>query len=175
MWINPAHRQNVLMSERADIASTGPEAMESAQTSDTEQGGAEAKRSALILIEQCGTAMVGSIGPDGNPWIKAMVKVEAEGLQTIWFSTNTSSSRVNQYLADPRASVYFVNVIDYKGLLLLGEMSVLTDRESRRRVWRYGNEIYYPNGIEDPDYAVLRFTATSGNYYHNLKNSTFTI
>ena len=135
----------------------------------------EVRRASLELIETCGFAMVGSNGPDGHPWIKAMIKVEAEGLQTVLFSTNTSSHRVSQFRTDPRASAYFVNVIDYKGLLLLGEIEVLSDPESRRRAWRYGNEIYYPQGVDDPDYSVLRFTATSANYYHGLKNTTFAV
>jgi general stress protein 26 len=117
--------------------------------------------------------MVGSNGPDGRPWIKAMLKLEAEGLTTFWFSTNTSSSRVGQFRADPRASVYFVDLCDYRGLLLLGQMELLTDRTSRERLWRDGFEIYYPGGIDDQDYTVLRFTAASANYYHGLRNTTF--
>lgn len=39
----------------------------------------------------------------------------------------------------------------------------------------YGFEIYYPNGIDDEDYCVLRFTAVRGNYYHGLKNLNFEI
>jgi general stress protein 26 len=127
------------------------------------------------MIEQCGIAMVGSNGQGGYPSIKAMIKVEAEGLKTVWFSTNTSSTKVAQFLVDQRASVYFVNAIDYKGLMLFGEMAVLTDRESRQRVWRYGNEMYFPGGVDDPDYAVLRFTTVGGTYYHNLQNVTFTL
>jgi general stress protein 26 len=135
----------------------------------------KARADALALIDASTVAMVGSNGPDGRPWIKAMLKLETEGLTTFWFSTNTSSSRVGQFREDPRASIYFVDPGDYRGLLLLGEMEVLTDRASRERLWRDGFEIYYPGGIDDPDYAVLRFTATSGNYYHGLRNTTFSL
>lgn len=135
----------------------------------------ETRRACLSLIEDSGFAMVGSNGPDGHPWIKAMIKAEAEGLSTVWFSTNTSSARVAQFRRDPRASVYFVNTDRYQGLMLLGDIEVLTDRAARQRLWRAGNEIYYPQGIDDPDYSVFRFTARTGNYYHGLKNTSFTI
>lgn len=166
---------------RKNVMSVAPNAHELPHNTDGTPGSDpetisdEVRGTALDLITQCGIAMVGSNGPDGHPWIKAMIKVEAEGLETVWFSTNTSSARVRQFTANPNASAYFVNVIDYKGLLLLGTMEVLSDRESRKRVWRYGNEIYYPRGLEDPDYSVLRFTATAGNYYHNLQNVTFAL
>lgn len=131
--------------------------------------------SSLRLLESCNIAMVGSNGDDGYPNIKAMIKVEAEGIKTIWFSTNTSSKRVSQFRNNKKASVYFADEGNFKGLMLLGDMEVLSDIESKKRLWREGGEIYYPLGVEDPDYSVLRFTAKKGNYYHGLKNVSFDV
>jgi len=39
-------------------------------------------------------------------------------------------------------------------------------------LWREGDEIYYPKGVDDEDYCVLRFTAETVNYYHGLGNVT---
>jgi len=133
----------------------------------------EARRKALALVERSGIALVGSNGEDGHPWIKAMLKMETEDLKTVWFSTNTASKRVSQLRADPRAGVYFVDFSDWMGLMLIGEVELLTDSESRKRLWRDGYEQYYPLGLEDPDYTVLRFSATSANYYHQLDNLSF--
>lgn len=134
----------------------------------------EARSKALALVERSGIALVGSNSGDGYPWIKAMLKMETEDLTTVWFSTNTASKRVSQFRDDRRACVYFVDFSDWMGLMLLGEMELLTDRPSRERLWRDGYERYYPLGVEDPDYTVLRFTAESANYYHQLDNLSFT-
>ena len=134
----------------------------------------EARQKALALVERSGIALLGSNSEDGHPWIKAMLKMEAEELKTVWFSTNTSSKRVAQFRDDPRACVYFVDFSDWMGLMLLGEVAVLTDPESRQRLWREGYEKYLPLGVTDPDYTVLRFSATSANYYHQLDNLSFT-
>ena len=134
----------------------------------------EARRKALALVERSGIALVGSNSGDGHPWIKAMLKMETEDLKTVWFSTNTSSKRVAQFREDPRACVYFVDFSDWMGLMLSGEVKVLSDPESRKRLWRDGYERYYPLGIDDPDYTVLRFSASSANYYHQIDNLTFT-
>jgi len=32
-------------------------------------------------------------------------------------------------------------------------------------IWRPGDEMYYPKGVTDSDYCVLRFTAQQGRYY----------
>ena len=135
--------------------------------------GVEARRKALALVERSGIALVGSNSGDGHPWIKAMLKMETEDLKTVWFSTNTSSKRVAQFSRDPRESVYFVDFSAWMGLMLLGEVEVLNDPQSRQRLWRDGYEQYYPLGVDDPDYTVLRFSATSANYYHQLDNLSF--
>jgi general stress protein 26 len=120
-------------------------------------------------------AMLGTNGDDGYPNIKAMIKMENEGLKTIWFSTNTSSRRIGQLERDSRASVYFVDFEQWMGLMLVGEVAILQDTASKERLWREGYERYYPLGVTDPDYSVLRFTSRWGNYYHALSNVTFEI
>ena len=133
----------------------------------------EAKGEGLALVNSAKIAMLGTNGDDGYPNIKAMIKVENEGLKRIWFSTNTSSKRVAQLLRNPKACVYFVDFNQWKGLMLVGTAEVLQDTESRQRLWTEGDEKYYPLGVTDPDYSVLRFTAKWGNYYHALSNVTF--
>ncbi len=127
----------------------------------------EAKANALELVERSLIAMVGTLGEDGDPQIKAMIKAEHEGLDTIWFSTNTSSEHVGQLESDPRACVYFGQWAEepWRGVTLGGQMEILRDRASRERLWEDGCERYYSKGIDDPDYTVLRFTAEWGKYY----------
>jgi len=133
----------------------------------------EAIREALSLANRSNIAMLGTNGDDGCPNIKAMFKTENEDLKIIWFSTNTSSRRVAQLNRDSRACVYFVDFDQLKGLMLVGNVEVLQDIESKKWLWREGFERYYPLGVTDPDYTVLRFMARWGNYYHALSNVNF--
>jgi len=139
----------------------------------------EARREALSLVNRSSFAMLGTNGEDGYPNIKAMfnmnaiLKMENDDIKTIWFSTNTSSRRVAQLNRDSRACVYFVDFDQIKGLMLVGDIEVLQDIESKQFLWNEDSEKYYPLGVTDPDYTVLRFTARWGNYYHALSNVTF--
>jgi general stress protein 26 len=119
--------------------------------------------------------MVASQDAAGYPNVKAMFKIEAEGVRIVRFSTNTSSARVAQFKASPKACVYFHDADTFQGLMLIGTMEVTSDLDMRRRLWREGWEVYYPLGVTDPDYSILTFTAVSGNYYHSLQNVTFDI
>lgn len=139
----------------------------------------EAIREAISLVKRSNFAMLGTNSEDGYPNIKAMFnmntiqKIESDNLKTIWFSTNTSSKKVAQLKRDPRACVYFADFDQFQGLMLVGNVEVLQDIESRRLLWNEDSEKYYPLGVTDPDYSVLRFTARWGNYYHALSNVTF--
>jgi general stress protein 26 len=129
----------------------------------------------LALIERAPIAMVGSVNTEGFPNIKAMLNLEHTGLGIHFFSTNTSSRRVGQFLNNAKACVYFVDEKAFEGLMLVGQIQVLTDPDARRRLWREGFERYYPQGVDDPDYCVLQFCASRGNYYHGLANVDFDI
>jgi general stress protein 26 len=133
----------------------------------------QAIREALDLINGAEIVMVGTNGDGGFPHIKAMIKRENEGLSRVWFSTNTSSRRIVQLQRDPRTSVYVVDLVDWRGLMLVGLSEIMQDEASRGKLWHPGDEKYYPQGVMDPDYSVVRFTAQWGNYYHALANQTF--
>ena len=94
-------------------------------------------------------------------------------LKTIWFSTNTSSRKIPQLKKNPKACVYFVDFDKWMGLMLVGTTEIRKDSKSRERLWRDGFEKYYPKGVNDPDYSVLRFVANWGRYYHSLTHITF--
>lgn len=127
------------------------------------------------LIANTRNIIVCSIDEQGYPNAKAMFKISHDGLKTFYFSTNTSAMRTQQFLKNPKASLYFCGNEKINRLMLIGEMGVLTDDRTKQQFWQDGWEIYYPKGVTDPDYSILRFTAKSGNYFHALQKYHFEI
>ena len=128
------------------------------------------------LIDKAGNAFLSYIDPDGFPVTKAMLAPrEREGIRTIYFSTNTSSNKVDCFRERPLCSVYFMDKRFFRGVSLCGTAEVLEDAGSKQRLWRMGDTMYYPQGVTDPDYCVLRLTITKGRYYSNFKSEDFTI
>lgn len=131
---------------------------------------------ALSVMKRSGKTILGSVDEDGYPNLKAMLKPrEHEELKVFYFTTNTSSMRVRQYRQNPKASVYFYDARSFRGVMLRGTMEVLVDAATKERIWRDGDEIYYPLGVTDPDYCVLRFTATTGRLYQNFNSVDFAV
>ena len=130
------------------------------------------------FIDRQKVGFVCSIDNENYPNVKAMLNPRKRmELKEFYFSTNTSSMRVGQYRNNPNASIYFYNkgLIRYIGVMLKGKMEVLTDEKSKEMIWKSGDTRFYKLGVTDPDYCVLKFTATSGRYYCNLKTENFDI
>lgn len=128
------------------------------------------------IIDKASTSIISSVDNQGYPNTKAMVPPRMrEGIKYIYFSTSSSSMRVKQYSDNPKACVYFYDKRFVRGVMLKGRMEVLHDAKSKDMIWRDGDEIYYPKGINDPNYCVLKFTAESGRIYSNLKSEDFQV
>lgn len=98
-----------------------------------------------------------------------------EGIRTFYFTTNTSSMRAAQYRANPNACIYFFDKRFFRGVMLKGTIQVLEDAANKEMIWQDGDTMYYPKGVTDPDYCVLRFTASAGRYYSNFKSEDFSV
>lgn len=130
------------------------------------------------FIDRQNVSFICSVDENNYPNMKAMLKPRKRvGLKEFYFSTNTSSMRVKQFLNNPSASIYFYHkgLIKYTGVMLVGKMEVLTDQETKDMIWRKGDTIFYKGGVTDPDYCVLKFTTQSGRYYCDLKTEDFEI
>jgi general stress protein 26 len=128
------------------------------------------------LIDKQSVSFIASVDQEGFPNAKAMLPPrKREGVKVFYFTTNTSSMRVAQYRANPKACIYFCDRRFFRGVMLKGTMEVLEDQESKETIWREGDTMYYPKGVTDPDYCVLRFTAQSGRYYTNFNSQDFPV
>ena len=109
--------------------------------------------------------MISSVDEEGFPCTKAMLSPRVrEGIKVFYFTTNTFSLRVAHYKANPKASIYFCDAEGFKGMMLRGTMEVLTDATE-----------YYPGGVTDPNYCVLKFTATDGRFYSDFYPRSFVL
>ncbi|MDD3173242.1 MAG: pyridoxamine 5'-phosphate oxidase family protein, partial [Herbinix sp.] len=128
------------------------------------------------IMDKQSTVYISSVDEDGFPNTKAMLAPrKREGIKEIYFSTNTSSMRVKQYRMNSKACLYFCDKRFFRGVMLKGTVEVLEDSDSKEMLWQPGDNIYYPLGVTDPDYCILKFTAQEGRYYNNFKSEDFMI
>ena len=147
----------------------------------------EVKRSGLKLMEESKAAYLTTIDPDGFPITRAMFNLRNkdqfpefstffENQQnpfTIYISTNTSSSKVTHLNKNPKMCVYFCDTEDFMGFMLGGSVEIVDDKELKKKIWLDWWTRYYPEGVEDPDYTLLRLEPKNVRYYHKLNHAKF--
>ena len=135
------------------------------------------RESIIEFIQKQKTAFVGSVDEDGFPNMKAMFTPRKIDGNCFYFSTNTSSMRAQQFMKNLKASIYVYHRgrFKYEGIMLTGTMEVLQDDGIKQEIWRTGDTMYYKQGVNDPDYCVLKFTAIKGRHYCDLQTESFNI
>lgn len=126
------------------------------------------------MADKAKTAYLSYLDEEGFPTTRAMLRPrEREGIRVFWLTTNTSSEKVRAFRAQPKASLYFVDTRFFRGVSLSGTVEVLETAQAKERIWELGDTLYYPQGVTDPDYCVLKFTAEKGRYYSHFKSEDF--
>lgn len=129
----------------------------------------ELKQESLKLMEAADVAYLSTIDNDGFPQTRAMVNLRNkeqlpdlisifaghEEDLLIYITTDTASDKFKQIKANPKTSVYFCNPQQIQGLLLTGEMELVTDMEIKKQLWQDDWKIHYPNGFDGPEYNIL--------------------
>jgi len=147
----------------------------------------EAKKSGLKLMEESKAAYLTTIDSDGFPLTRAMFNLrnkeqfpefseffkKQQNLFSIYISTNTSSNKVTHLSKNHKMCVYFCDAEDFKGFMLGGLVEIVDDIEIKKAIWLDWWTKYYPEGLEDPDYTLLRLEPKNARFYYKLNQVNF--
>jgi len=149
----------------------------------------EVKELSAELIENSLLAYFSTINSDGFPITRALLNTrykerypefsnfydKQNDKYVLYFSTNTSSSKIKHIKENPKVSVYFCDPENFKGVLFGGDIEIVEDMDIKREFWLDSSKRYYPKGLEDPDYTILRFKPKSGRFYYKLQQIQFEV
>ena len=91
----------------------------------------------------------------------------------MYFTTNTSSKKVQRIRNNHNAALYFCEPEKFKGICANGTIEEVTDQAIKEDLWQPGWFIYYHKGKTDPDYTVLKFTSTKIEGWYNANPHYF--
>ena len=149
----------------------------------------EIKQSSLELMAAAEVVYLATVDSNGFPQVRAMLNLRNgdnypglvdvfdnhDGDFMLYLTTNTSSAKMDQIRASSKATVYFCNPGKFHGLMLAGEIEIITEQKIKNKLWQDGWERYYPSGVDDPDYTILSFQPAfaKGWYKSNTFGLTF--
>jgi general stress protein 26 len=131
----------------------------------------ELRQVCIRLLNEAWPVYLTTIDRDGFPQTRAMFNLrnrekfpkltsffsEQENDFFVIFSTNTSSTKIENVRENPKASVYYCLPDEWRGAMLNGTLEIVADDVMKQVIWHDGWEKYYPSGYDDPDHTVLRF------------------
>jgi general stress protein 26 len=126
------------------------------------------------VVKYAPAAVFTTIDENGFPEARAMLNLpqnNRDPLRQIWLTTNTDSLKVQQVKNSAKTSVYFYLADEQhglKGVLLTGRARIIKDRKIKAKIWDKRWKIYYPSGVNDPDYSVICFTPQALHFYYQL-------
>ena len=125
------------------------------------------------LIERSNFIYLTTLKENGEPETRAMMNLynreQFPSLKNIllfppyefYFSTNTSSEKIEQIKGNDKSSIYFIIESKWLGLMFTGRTEIVTDQKIKKSIWHDEWVRYYPgeNGYLNEDYSILKFTA----------------
>lgn len=151
----------------------------------------ESRQLCKTLLETGWPAYLTTIDGNGYPQTRAMFNLrnkerfpklipffEKRDDFTIIFTTNTSSSKIDDIKVNSAISIYYCNPESWKGVMFGGDIEIVDDLSTKKELWHDDWDKYYPKGYNDPDHTVLRVSPTcakgwAGNMTFKLELGDF--
>lgn len=118
------------------------------------------------LVRQMKVAMLTTIEPDGSLRSRPLHTVELDAAGRLWFFTQAHAPKsagieanrhqVNLSYADPR---------DEDFASISGTAHLVRDKEKMRALWISLLEPWFPQGLDDPDLALLEVRIDKAEYW----------
>lgn len=129
----------------------------------TRTGDLEKLRDMIKDIDFC---MLTTIDEKGDPHSRPMSSngdIDPNG--DLWFFTSASSHKVDEINESPKVNVSFADPQNQRYVSVTGLAELVRDRNKIDALWRPEFKMWFPNGKDDPDVALLRVTLEKGEYW----------
>ena len=124
------------------------------------------------IVKSCDAAYVGLFTEDGYPTVSTVSNIDSNNILEIYFSTGIGSNKVQRLRKNNRASICYRSGSD--NITLVGEAELLTDQETKSRMWQSWFIEHYPEGETDPNYCIIKFTSKRVSLWVGYEWAEFT-
>lgn len=83
----------------------------------------------------------------------------------IWFFTAASSHKVSEVSTSPQVNVSFADPENQHYISISGHAELVRDQRKIEELWRPEFKMWFPEGKDDPDIALLRIRVEKAEYW----------
>jgi general stress protein 26 len=124
------------------------------------------------LIKEAHSALLVTIGTDGKLDSRPMGCLQKEFDDTLWFLTFRHSRKLQELAADDRMLVSYADPAKYEYVSISGRGKFVEDKKKVRELWTEALKVWFPNGPDDPELAVLSIDVEEARYWTNAASVT---
>jgi general stress protein 26 len=88
----------------------------------------------------------------------------------LWFFTGLSSLKVDEVRAHHQVNLSYVKDDDNRYVSVSGSAELVMDREKMRSLWQLPMKAWFPDGVDDPDLALLRVHVEKAEYWDTVSS-----
>ncbi len=124
------------------------------------------KRKKLVeLIRKVKFTMLTTTEADGSLRSRPMTMLDEDLAEELWFFVGSNSGAVAEIKADSQANLAFADTSSNVYVSLSGTADVVRDRKKAEELWNPIYKAWFPDGLDDPNLALLRVRATEAEYW----------
>lgn len=124
------------------------------------------------IIKDIDFCMLTTIDEDGDPHSRPMSSngdIDPDG--DLWFFTQASSVKVAEVEHSPKVNVSFADPDKQRYVSVTGVAQLVRDRKKIDELWRPQFRMWFPEGKDDPEVALLKVSLEKGEYWDSSSST----
>lgn len=123
------------------------------------------------LIKGIKFAMLTTVEENGALHSRPMATQSIEFDGDLWFFTRSESPKAWELQSHRQVSVTFEDPHKSQFLAASGTASLVHDREKMKELWTPVLKIFFPDGVDDPQLALLKVSVETAEYWDSAPTS----
>lgn len=124
------------------------------------------------MIKDIDFCMLTTLDESGDPHSRPMSsngQIDPDG--DIWFFTGVSSHKVSEVNNSPKVNLSFADPKNQKYISVTGTAELNRDRNKIDELWKPEFKMWFPEGKDDPEIALLRIKLEKAEYWDSPSSS----
>lgn len=118
------------------------------------------------MVKEIDFCMLTTVDEKGDPHSRPMSSngdIDPNG--DIWFFTAASSHKVSEISKAPRVNLSFADPDNQHYVSITGTAQLVRDRQKIDELWRPEFKMWFPEGKDDPEVALLKVNLEKAEYW----------
>ena len=103
--------------------------------------------------------------PDRTLRSRPMATQQTESDGAPWFFTQASAAKADEIWANSHVNVSYASPRENRYVSVSGTATLVRDRRKMEELWDQLYQAWFPQGLEDPDLALLRVDVEQAEYW----------